>query len=401
MQKQIPADLQLDILRRLPLAPFIVRFRCVSKSWRALLSDPSFLRHKLFFMSENSEHSSSPPPLTMMINHTFGDILVTRSVYSLHSSDTLEPRLVEADLPLDFRYYSVVGCCNGLLCFQERPRGLETNINLVLWNPTTSETKAVPPPSSTLFDRTTHHHQQHDVMHHHALGFGFDPETNDYKIVIIGRRERFRRRGNNGIYVEVYSLRNDSWSKKIDHTGGVHALSSLPVLSHPRFPPCCEGKLYWWSNTDWQGETTTRFVSFDLSREVFRTVDVANPAANNNKGWFVHSLLFVLPRNREDDSLVAVCSTDSRGSFEVWALLKLCVPESWTKLFAIPRATAEFQSFFGVSRNFVFYYYDIGIDRILVAYHLATGEVFELAVPRTRPRPQHVMDHVPSLLSLT
>ncbi|CAL1366214.1 unnamed protein product [Linum trigynum] len=387
MQKEIPADLQIHILQKLPLSGCIIRLRRVCRSWRALLSEPSFLRQKLSWPDEDADETSSDnsSSLTMMIeNHDTDGIERARSVYSLYSCNALKRLREAADIPFNLHNYDITGCCGGLLCFYERRKRPAGARDAILWNPATKETKVLPP---TLFNVPC---KETWVP---AVGLGFDRETNDYKVVrhihyyvVEDDPQGFRLY----YFVEVYSLRNDSW-KEIDTGGYLESDDDPfdPIFSYSVEPQCYNGKLYWWRDS-----SSTEFVSFDMTKEVFEKVDVRNPKVR----WDVCSL-FVLPS--QEDSLVAICSVGRDESLEVWALLKLWVPESWTKLLVVPAVT-HLQDLCGMSGNFLFCYYrDIGIvdptRRIFVAYHLVTGEAIELDMSL----PYQIMNYVPSRVSLT
>ncbi|CAI0397338.1 unnamed protein product, partial [Linum tenue] len=196
-------------------------------------------------------------------------------------------------------------------------------------------------------------------------------------------------------FVELYSLRNDSWKIIEDDTD--RSLRRLPLLPYSQQPPCYKGKLYWWGADAYPRDEATRFVTFDLSREVFqRAEEVRNPA---DRPWTIGSL-FVPSDDKEEDSLVAICVADPKcESLEIWAMLKLWVPESWIKLFTIDVATA-FYSFQGISRNSLVYYCYKKDVPFLVVYHLGSGERIELDMSSTG-RIHEVLNYVPSLVSLT
>ncbi|KAL2932212.1 F-box protein CPR1 [Bienertia sinuspersici] len=68
-------------------------------------------------------------------------------------------------------YTDIVGCCNGLVC-------LCKGLNFALWNPWTGKHEKVPCPNFQLVHSSNTYH----CLNH---GFGYDPTTDDYKIVSI------------------------------------------------------------------------------------------------------------------------------------------------------------------------------------------------------------------------
>ncbi|CAL1397238.1 unnamed protein product [Linum trigynum] len=219
----IPEDLTNDILRRLPLGKCIFRFRCVSKSWRDLLSD-----------------ASPNLPLIQCFGEKFRP-----PVYTRHSpaaapllSCAVQQQFFSDD---ESRRPKVAGYCNSLFCIAD---GDNNQKDLILWNPATSETKVVPGnPFFTYQDDSP------------TVGFGFDSATNDYKIVIQCEwRSEWGRSCNNEL--GIYSLRNDSWRWR----RMVHDWANLPSGQAPQFH---EGKLYWWQPR----ERDLCVTLFDLARE--------------------------------------------------------------------------------------------------------------------------------------
>ncbi|CAL1393659.1 unnamed protein product [Linum trigynum] len=172
-------DIVIDILLRLPVASCIFQYRCVCKSWRSLLSDPQFIRKILFFRNLADRRS-------LQIIIAGGDLdansLNKKFHYSLHSYDTLRPvSAVGREFPSipdkihnPWSRLTVIGGCDGLRCISDE-NGCGAS-EIIMWNPTTSETKFLPrstcPPAP-------------DGMYNYgqSIGIGFDPLTRDYKVV--------------------------------------------------------------------------------------------------------------------------------------------------------------------------------------------------------------------------
>ncbi|CAL1409588.1 unnamed protein product [Linum trigynum] len=123
----LPSDTVIEILTRLPSATAVARCRCVSASWRTLLSDPDFLLK--IFLFDGTRCGGGDRNKTIMII-----------------------RLLNAKT------------VPGIFCITV---GRERR-DVHLWNPATSETKLLPrpPPFSSLV-------------------FGFDPKTSDFKVVRV------------------------------------------------------------------------------------------------------------------------------------------------------------------------------------------------------------------------
>ncbi|KAI8006510.1 F-box/kelch-repeat protein [Camellia lanceoleosa] len=96
-----------------------------------------------------------------------------------------------------FSRFRLVGSSNGLLCLLDLNIVLpDTFCDVVLWNPSIGKFKMLP--TSQIESRPVDK----------ALGFGFVPHINDYKVVrLVYRLESIQPE------VEVYSLSTDSWRK--------------------------------------------------------------------------------------------------------------------------------------------------------------------------------------------
>ncbi|CAL1397200.1 unnamed protein product [Linum trigynum] len=393
MSDEIPEELITGILSKLQVSSSIARFRCVCKSWRRLLSDPSFIR------KNNLASSASDHQFMVEWTDRTGDVF--RHVHRLISPDTLEPLLPSPlQLPFDQNRprragdcpsFSVVGCCNGLLCIVEY-RGRKDE-DLILWNPATSEFRVLPPspvanPSREFLIG--------------AVGFGFDSERDDYRIVRqfffdelgIGRRHYIS---------EVYSLRNNCWWRLPD--GG------CPLLGSWRIPQCRKGKMYWWRSTG-QSKGLV-FDSFDIASELFEVVEVhydsEKPYDTPNCLLNEESMVAVFPEYYEENQ-------DEYGdrkfstSWDVWVLLKYWVSESWMKLYVVTSPPGMIiESCVGLSSGLKYFFNtvptdmvdehgDYSGDRSLIPFHLETGEFGDVLIEGICVKV--ITNYVPSRVSL-
>ncbi|CAI0397334.1 unnamed protein product, partial [Linum tenue] len=91
------------------------------------------------------------------------------------------------------------------------------------------------------------------------------------------------------------------------------------------------------------------------------------------------------------------------SSLEVWALLRLWVTASWTKLYVF---VPDYYEFYGISRDFVFYdrlMYSDASDCVMnegkiTACRLGTGEIIELGISTSVVH--LIVNYVPSRVSL-
>ena len=235
----MPEELVMDIIKRLDDPSCLFRLRTLNKSWFRLLSSRKFLHSFLLFnhhdddhvigrrrrqiiVMRNKPHLACYPEYDLLpVNYAINGLDVDdwydnerRKVFSCISYDTLQQTAPTAAFdrnsfppPID-RYrlgspldpkppdVTIVGSCHGILCLSIRHYGLYSPSDLILWNPTTSETKLLPPfpyppfvrrrvrlpgPRRGLFRRRFS--RQLLMTFDENIGFGFDPTSTDYKIV--------------------------------------------------------------------------------------------------------------------------------------------------------------------------------------------------------------------------
>ncbi|GKB78873.1 putative F-box domain-containing protein, partial [Tanacetum coccineum] len=184
----------------------LLRCKSVCKSWKTLISDRHFIK----------AHQ----------NHCF------------NNNDNGQAMIDQVILPFYYgrvgQKYQIVGSSNGLVCINTF-HGNEFSVA----NPWTREERIV---------------QKHLPSQESCWGFGYDPVTNDYKIV-FGVTE--------GMYqtsFQVLSLKSNVW-KYIGHVNGICPHGELATL--------CNGALHWLMDPDDQ-ENSSFIISFDLSKEVFK-----------------------------------------------------------------------------------------------------------------------------------
>ncbi|GLT73414.1 hypothetical protein SLA2020_452750 [Shorea laevis] len=167
-------------------------------------------------------------------------------------------------------YVKLVASCNGLLCLYEfRTR------DVYLWNPTTPSIgfNAIPRLSP----------------HPFSVGFGFDPNSGDFKVVSL--RHVASDTGTVALVAGVYSLSRRCWrllDLRVPY--GICAHSETLGL----------GRVFLWLAEQDGGQ----IISFDFTDEVFRTTP--------------------LPYSR-----------DALDVLEIWVLLEFGVKESWTRFVCI------------------------------------------------------------------
>ncbi|KAG8390674.1 hypothetical protein BUALT_Bualt01G0108200 [Buddleja alternifolia] len=287
-----PEEIITEILSRLPVKS-LLKFRCVSKSWRSLISTKHFIKSHLTISTKNTKFNHHSIISTLL--HPY----YTLKSCSLHSL-LYNPitYAVDFDYPMKNPKNSVriVGCCNGLVCIAINGK------YFFLWNPSTKQHKKLPDVDGKM---------KNDLFIT-KYGFGYDECNDDYKVV--GIVSGFFSVGRFETMVKVYSLRTNSWKKIEVFKDG------LPFDINGKF---VSGKLHWGrrngSNSKWD------VVYFDLDSEICGTVEQPSYV----EGGFSPSLGVL------GECLCVLCDFPET-SVDVWVLKRYGVKESWDKVVTVP-----------------------------------------------------------------
>ena len=188
-------DLIIQILLRLPVKS-LLRFRCVSKSWLSLISDPQFAASHL-------ELAAAPTHRLMLIHDStlrasFVDLdAPLHDGDSCASSDPIKLDFRRPDPPIHIR---IMGSCRGLLLL------LFDFSDIYVWNPCTGVHKQLPLSPIAAIAK--------DIRGGFFFGFGYDPSKDDY-LVVLGSNESSAAGG--VTHFDFLSLRANSW-KRIEGT---------------------------------------------------------------------------------------------------------------------------------------------------------------------------------------
>ncbi|KAL6137094.1 hypothetical protein ACLB2K_062389 [Fragaria x ananassa] len=297
-QQQWVLSESLDFLSWLP-AKSLLRFRCICKTWQAMISEPYFIRQHLSRIDTKSNSSYSLLVKEISICRSIG----CGEIFKCSTPST------ELDFPLldplyEFYFIDIIGSCNGLVCLL-----LDfITTTIMLWNPCTRESKVLPQPPIENLPK--------------FFGFGYDSTTDDYK-VIVGS---FPPTSGYEYVVAAFTLKSDSWRK-------LQSLNqNVRVVGHGCF---VNEALHWilTSERDEDGRVTAyKLVSFNLAEEKFH--EIASPYSPNSidarnltrVGNFRNSLaLYCQPFS----FIGSVC-------FRMWVLKEYGVEKSWTEVMKIP-----------------------------------------------------------------
>ncbi|KAL6497629.1 hypothetical protein OROHE_027258 [Orobanche hederae] len=272
----LPEDLLIDILSRLPVKS-LLQCKLVCKECHVIVSSSSFI--KKYFNHDGN--------LTRLVLYCY-DKFCTYSYFP--DETTLERHEVPDNLLLlgEITYFR--GPCHGIFCIYV------TKNKFALWNPTTRRLRLIQCYPSYIFDE---------------VGFGMDPLTDDFKIVLI--RSRF------GLspFFAVYTSSNDSWKyleqESLRDSNGLitDIVSGSNTYSN--------GFYYWIKQNIYVHST---ILAFDMHNEIFEEIMMPEIAV---EGKALHLL---------DDSLALVSYDPFYGDkrIEIWLMVgKGC----WTKFLSV------------------------------------------------------------------
>uniref|UniRef100_A0A0E0MAY1 F-box domain-containing protein n=1 Tax=Oryza punctata TaxID=4537 RepID=A0A0E0MAY1_ORYPU len=159
----LPEEMVVEILARLPVKS-LLRFKCVCRGWRAIISEPSFIRAHLRCSVSRRQQEPS-----ILISPHFSHDQPTK--FSTHISfyqweqggpSSLARFMDARDFPVgrEFSIVSYFTHCDGLVL-------APTDTKLYLFNPATREAITLPDGHGN----------------NHAAGLGLDPSTGKYKVV--------------------------------------------------------------------------------------------------------------------------------------------------------------------------------------------------------------------------
>ncbi|XP_028774124.1 F-box/kelch-repeat protein At3g06240-like [Neltuma alba] len=372
LSANLPEDLMTEIMARLPVKS-LLRFKCVAKSWHALITDPSFINKHLeqsYTISKNrcfklmfQSNPYTPPSISMLSNRE-------------------EPRLVQdfefpfSEKDLNLRWISVCGQCDGIFClrlylYRSSRSNDDEQRRLILWNPATKEVKVIP---------ASQHQSKIKGAFDAVFGFGFDPITKDYKIVGFPNRPQEQ-----SAAVEVYNLSTNSW-RTIDVVAPSFEFYSSSYMNRSYL----NGAHHWLANDDYNIDKL--IVSFEYSKEVFGIIQLP-PGANLSRFSNVLSIV--------DGSLAIFANYFSYAlnehHVEIWVMNEYGIESSWTKKFKIGSLMA-IENILGVWGDNEIFVECAGHDKksnisdegLLILWNPATKDV--KVIPAPQKEPEHPSD---------
>ncbi|XP_060186752.1 F-box/kelch-repeat protein At3g23880-like [Lycium barbarum] len=291
-------EIIMEILSRLPVQS-LLRFKCVSKFWEALISDPYFKMKHLNFAKNDQD--SQKLLISQMCPKDF--------IFSIYCCPLSSLQPVEDVQKLDFPLNPkpnrfVIRCCyDGLVVIQVLDNLDGYRHNLLLWNPSTRESIVLPALEFKLDDCS-------------RFGMGYDSTSGEYKILHVHQVL------DRSITNEILALKGGFWRRIDKHPRGfLINLFFTPSLAfvHAAF--------------HWIGLSRKKHfvvVSFSISNEVYREIPLPEETLSlRGRAYFGVSML---------EGMLCIHSNtlhQKRFTFKLWVLKQYDVKESWIPLVAL------------------------------------------------------------------
>ncbi|XP_055961521.1 F-box/kelch-repeat protein At3g23880-like [Mercurialis annua] len=190
--------------------------------------------------------------------------------------------------------FEFVGSCNGLICAL-----LDSDNKIIVWNPTTGESRQLPKPDSVTGD--------HKILFH---GFGYDFRLDDYKLVRAAHSS-----STNQLKMEIFNLKENVWRSADNVLHFSYVLEGSPVALN--------GVLHWLVSQ--HNSTIYAIYSFDLVEEKYLEIVLVPDHVSKNLGTELKIL----------GASLCVCSSCYPEYFEAWMMNGYGSKACWTKLFSI------------------------------------------------------------------
>ncbi|KAM5580272.1 F-box/kelch-repeat protein [Rosa sericea] len=300
-------DVIAEILARLPVKS-LMRFRCVCKSWRALICESYFVKKHLSYGERGITESAHR--LIFMLDPPL--VLDYEALKSMKDDDygdgaAAQFAVTQLDFPVrksipDYGYRVGVGSCNGLVCVQV---DLEA---IMLWNPCTRDSKVLPKPPQVI----------NSEFSYYFYGFGYDSASDDYK-VIRGFADYLAKK----IMIHIFSLKTGSW-RTVEDIDYVTLITQQGLFLN--------GALHWLYNLP---EGGSRILSFDLEAEKFQKT-IPLPYDD----WFYDPLIY-------KNCLCVLACPAGTNTFNIWMMKEYGDKESWTEVvqFSLEKYAAHYHDF--------------------------------------------------------
>lgn len=282
-----PDELIVEILLRVPVRS-LLQFRCVSKSWKTLISDSQFAKDHLRTSTADPNMAHHRLVSSTIVDHCK---IVSCSVQSLFQNPSNSTKAVSFRMK---HKYHILGSCNGLLCLYDIYQGY-----IRLWNPSTRLRSKRSPIVVSIDGLITYH------------GFGYDHVNDKYKVLVVV--DDF-----NETVTKVYTFGANSWT----------TIQDFPCHPTRGLGKFVSGTINWVARGGVNAITDQWVIlSLDLGKESYGEMLLPDRDGDSN----LYSPVLDVLRN-----CLCACFDCNKTHWVVWQMKEYGVEQSWTKLTMIP-----------------------------------------------------------------
>ncbi|XP_058187809.1 putative F-box protein At3g16210 [Rhododendron vialii] len=315
--QKLPKDLLVEILCRLPVK-LLLRSKSVCKYWYFLLQTPGFI----YLHHDRVASIAAAENTDCLLVKRFLDRGEGGVVLSFVPDETPVEDIDISSTGLDIKQLQILGPCNGVVCLTR----FAFNSTIVMWNPSMKEFREIPQPS-------------YKNDHLCNLGFGYDPFTDDYKVVRFTMLSTDLSVRGLDETIEIYELRTDSWRK-------VDAKSPAEYGLHCFYDSYASwnGDCFWYAHPQigyLHHGGGPAIMAFSMSDEVFEELPVPEVCLlNEHKEHRLFVLndslaMVIYPKGWANPSWLPPEEFSFMKSFDIWVMNEEDAEVLWTKKFTI------------------------------------------------------------------
>ncbi|XVE81494.1 hypothetical protein DITRI_Ditri15bG0068900 [Diplodiscus trichospermus] len=294
----LPQEMIAEILSYLPVKS-LLRFRCVSRSWKSLITHPFFVKKHLKKIQNDPRYTKTGVLISTGNTRTRNLFRIKScSLNAIYQNPIVNSTEIEYLSKIAPRSNWIVGSCDGLIC-------IAVQDIVYLLNPTLRVSIRLP--DSGLMRRG---------ITYTVYGFGFDASMDDYKVVSVFCYQTKGFEGDLDSIVSVYSLKTNFWRRIQGFPFGVPSYEAGKYV---------DGSLVWAVCHRREMAVSWKIVSLDLDQETYK--EVFQPSYGDGAGNITLGVL--------DGCLSVLCSY-GRLHADVWVMREFGKRESWTKLVTVP-----------------------------------------------------------------
>ncbi|KAL9246400.1 hypothetical protein vseg_019940 [Gypsophila vaccaria] len=294
---RLPESVIVELLSFLSIKS-LCRLKIVCKSWHAIIKSPYLVYKQL----NRNKYSHAECLLAVFCYPTSRTQFAHRMLHldgpNRHDRDS--GGFSSTEPPTQ---YKICGSCNGIYYMRCGMRHSAIHINY-LWNPSLREKKYLPP---MIMKPDLPPNIKYDKEHY---GFGFDPVTGDYKVVIIEAYES----EDYPASIMIYSLISHSWKYVGD-------LSKFYYLRDNTCHAFADSSFYWLGSQESNAYKYQVIISFDLATEVSKIIELPELRTTDFISHESYSESLMVYRNS-----IALATLHQRVYFDIWTLKGTC----WT-----------------------------------------------------------------------